>query len=157
MPLRTFPVLVVVLVSSVCSTGCTEERKTATLDDLYTRQVRLPDGTVFKCEAAIRPFELARGLMFRDSLPPDRGMLFINPKPGKYPFFLYQVKIPLDIIWMDPNRLITEIIANAPPCTLSSASKCPQYGGSRPSQFILELNAGMAAKHELTLGDRIDF
>jgi uncharacterized membrane protein (UPF0127 family) len=96
-------------------------------------------------------------MMFRDKLDADRGMLFIHGEPGLYPYWMYQVRIPLDLIWMDQNRLITQIVPNAQPCKSESATKCPQYGGNRRSIFVLELNTGMAEKHKLKLGDRLDF
>lgn len=146
-----------VLVVLVLLAGCSGQSRTATREDLYTREVRLPDGTKFRAEVVTSKFDMSRGMMFRDSLAPDRGMLFIHGEPGLFPYWMYQVRIPLDLIWMDQNRLISEIVPNAEPCKSESALKCPQYGGHRRALFILELNAGMAAKHKLKLGDRLDF
>lgn len=146
-----------VLVVLALFTSCANQNKTASLEDLYTREVKLPDGAKFRAEVVTSKFDMSRGMMFRDSLPPDRGMLFIHGEPGLFSYWMYQVRIPLDLIWMDQNRLITEIVANAEPCKSESAAKCPQYGGKRRSLFVLELNAGMAAKHNLKPGDRLDF
>lgn len=137
--------------------GCVDQNKTATLEDFYTREVKLPDGARFRAEVVTSKFDMSRGMMFRDSLAPDRGMLFIHGEPGKYPYWMYQVRIPLDLIWMDQNRLVTEIVPNVEPCKSESAVKCPQIGGNRRALFVLELNAGMAGKHKLKLGDRLDF
>ena len=137
--------------------GCVDRTKTATLEDLYTREVKMPDGARYRAEVVTGKFDMSRGMMFRDSLAPDRGMLFIHGEPGKYPYWMYQVRLPLDLIWIDQNRLITEIVPNVEPCKSESAVKCPQIGGNRRSLFILELNAGTAAKHNLKPGDRLDF
>ncbi|MFN0105275.1 MAG: DUF192 domain-containing protein [Bryobacteraceae bacterium] len=137
--------------------GCIDRQKTATRDDLYTREVRMPDGARYRAEVVTTKFDMSRGMMFRDSLPPDRGMLFVHGEPGMYRYWMYQVRIPLDLIWMDQNRLVTEIVANAQPCKSESASKCPEYGGRRRSLYVLELNALTAARHSLKLGDRLDF
>jgi uncharacterized membrane protein (UPF0127 family) len=153
MRFQTYWVLVVVSFLA----GCTGDQKTATLDDLYTREIKLPDGARFRAEVVTKKFDMTRGMMFRDSLAPDRGMLFIHGEPGRYPYWIYQVRIPLDLIWLDHNRLVTEIVPNAPPCQSESASKCPQYGGNTRAVFVLELNAGLAAKHKLKPGDRLDF
>src|ERR671936_2755034 len=75
-----------------------------TLDEYRTREVTLPNGTKIRAEVMIHPTDMMRGMMFRDSLAPDRGMLFIHEQPGKYSYWMHQVKIPLDIIWMDSNR-----------------------------------------------------
>lgn len=136
--------------------GCGEQ-KTATLDDLYTREVKLPDGTLITAEVVTKVFDMSRGMMFRDSLAADRGMLFIHGQPGEYPYWMYQVRIPLDIIWMDSNRIITEIAAETPPCKSTSSRECPNYGGRFKSLYVLELQAGMAAKHRLKPGDRLTF
>lgn len=137
--------------------GCADSQKTATRDDLYSRAVRMPDGTRYLAETVSKPFDMSRGLMFRDALPLDRGMLFIYGADGLYPAWTFQNRFPVDIIWLDLNRLITEIVPNAEPCKSEKASQCPSLGGTRRSLFVLELNAGLAAKHKLKPGDRIDF
>ncbi len=96
-----------------------------------------------------------RGMMFRESLAPDRGMLFLHKPPGKYAYWMYQVKMPLDIIWMDEQGNIVEIAANVPPCPSSVASQCPVFGGTRTAQVVLEIGGGLAQKYGLTTGMRI--
>ena len=61
-------------------------------------------------ETMITDFEVLRGMMFRTSLAPDRGMLFVHPKPEHYTYWMYQTLIPLDIIWLDSNRDIVEMV-----------------------------------------------
>jgi uncharacterized membrane protein (UPF0127 family) len=118
--------------------------------------VELPDGTRIQAETKMTPEGQAQGMMFRTSLPEDQGMLFIHGTVEKRGYWMFQCEIPLDIIWMDRNRRIVEISGNTPPCR-ETAEKCPSYGGSVPSLFVLELAAGMAKKHNLKLGDRIEF
>ncbi len=125
-------------------------------DDFGTRFVTLPNGKVIRVEVMSRMEDMARGMMFRDSLPPDRGMLFIHPSPTPQTYWMYQVKIPLDIVFIGPNRRIVEISANTPPCT-TKASECPTFGGAAPSQFVIELAAGEAARNGLTPGQTIVF
>jgi len=147
-----------VLLVAALLAGCGDDpKKTATRDDLYARVVKMPDGTKYRAEVVTSKFDMSRGMMFRDSLAADRGMLFIHGEPGLFPYWTYQVRIPLDMIWLDQNRLITEIVPNAEPCKMDSASKCPHFGGNKRSLYILELNAGAAAKHNLKPGDRLDF
>ena len=66
---------------------------------------------------------------------------------------MYQVKIPLDMVWMDKNRRVVEMAENVPPCKTAKASECPTYGGERLSMFVLELPAGYARKHGIREGD----
>jgi uncharacterized protein len=131
--------------------------KSAPPDSLNTRTVTLPNGKAMRCEVMIHPGDIMRGMMFRDSQAPDRGMLFIHDKTGKYPYWMYQVRIPLDIIWMDKGRKIVEIAPDTPPCKSASSRECPQYGGNIPAQYVLELAGGAARKEGLKAGDVLQF
>jgi uncharacterized membrane protein (UPF0127 family) len=117
----------------------------------------MPNGDTVRAESAIEQVELLRGLMFRDSIDSEGGMLFIHNRLGRYGYFMYQVKFPIDIIWMDSKKNVVEIVANAPPCTAAKASECPTYGGNQDAQFILEIPAGKAAHYKVSLGSKIDF
>ncbi len=122
-----------------------------------TRPVTMPNGDTVYAESAIEYAELLRGLMFRDSIPSDGGMLFIHNKMGRYGYFMYQVRFPIDIIWMDSKKNVVEVVANVPPCKEEKASACPTYGGNRDAQFILEVPAGKAAAYKVSVGSKIDF
>ena len=125
-------------------------------DAIPKQFVKLPGGQQIQVEVVYKQADMARGMMFRDHLAPDRGMLFLHAEPGKYPYWMYNCKIALDILWLDQSRRIAEISANTPPCP-GPASQCPQYGGNVPAQFVLELAAGMAERYGLKLGDEIRF
>jgi len=144
---------VCVLLSALAACGRTD---TATLADLSVRDITLPGGQIIHAELATTPERLQRGLMFRTSLAPDRGMLFVFQQEDKVPFWMFQTLIPLDMIWMDSHRRIVEISADTPPCR-TDESQCPSYGGHEPAQFVLELNAGAAAKYRLKIGDELSF
>jgi uncharacterized membrane protein (UPF0127 family) len=144
------PVLFAMLALASCSDS-------ASMEDVNLRPVKLPNGQVIKCEVMFRPEDMQRGMMFRDSLAPSRGMLFLHTQPDKYKYWMYQVKIPLDIIWMNKDRHIVEISPNTPPCPSKSARECPNYGGVERSQIVLELAGGEAAKQGLKVGDVLDF
>lgn len=122
-----------------------------------TRPVTMPNGATVFAESAIEYAELLRGLMFRDSIPSDGGMLFIHNKMGKYAYFMYQVRFPIDIIWMDSKKNVVEVAANVPPCKEEKASACPTFGGNQEAQFILEVPAGKAAEYKVSVGSKIDF
>lgn len=144
-----------ILLSAVlCS--CTGE-KTVSIDEYNTRLVKLPRGQKVRVEVMGDPRDMARGMMFRESLAADKGMLFVYGKLGKYPHWMYQVRIPLDMIWLDKERRIVEIVANIPPCPSKSARECPQVGGHRDAITVLELAAGMAEKYGLKDGDILDY
>lgn len=134
--------------------GCGREQSAQDNSQIWL--ITLPNGRKIRAEVMSHPTDMARGMMFRDSLAPDRGMLFIHQTPGKYPYWMYQVKIPLDILWLDAGRRIVEISANTPPCH-KRASECPNYGGNQDALFVLELAGGAAAKHGLRVGDTLSF
>jgi len=126
------------------------------LDVLHTRDVKLSDGAVIHAETAVQSEDLMRGLKYRESLAPDRGMIFFHSQEGHYPYWMFECKISLDMIWMDHARRIVEIEANVPPC-LGAAETCPSYGGHDEAMYVLELAAGQAAKHGLRKGQTLDF
>ncbi len=134
--------------------GCGSQR--SNLDDLNLRDITLPGGQIIRVETAVDARDMLRGLMFRTSLPNDRGMLFVHPHPGKYGYWMYQTDIPLDIVVMDSGKSIVAIAPNAPPCK-TQASKCAHYLEDVTGQYALELAAGMAQKYGLHVGDRINF
>ena len=122
-----------------------------------SRAVTMPNGKTVYAEMAIEYAEMVRGLMFRDSIAADRGMLFLHNKMGKYPYWMYQVRIPLDIIWMNHDKRVVEVLANVPPCPSAKSSECPTHGGTQEAQFVLELGSGMAAKYGVAVGTTIEF
>ncbi len=126
-------------------------------DRFMAREVTLPNGSKVYAEMAIEQQELLRGLMFRDTLAKDRGMLFLHNKMGRYAYWMFQVRIPLDIVWMDNSKKVVEVQENVPPCPSAKAAECPQFGGNQDAQFVLELAAGMAKKYGIVPGSKIDF
>lgn len=135
--------------------GC-GPKSIGSLNDLGMRTLTFPDGTKIRAELVTREEDLRRGLMYRDSLAPDAGMLFAYGKPGTYRYWMYNVKFPIDILWLDENRRIVQIIHKVPPCT-AAADQCPVYGGDYESLYVVEINAGLAAKHNLKPGMSIEF
>jgi uncharacterized membrane protein (UPF0127 family) len=126
-------------------------------DELNLSQVTFPNGVEINAETMRNEAELMRGLMFRESLAPNRGMLFIHPAENTFRYWMYQTKIPLDLIWMDHDRRIVEMSLDTPPCRSVSATACPNYGGNFKSKYVLEVNAGIARKNGLKTGDTLDF
>jgi uncharacterized protein len=122
-----------------------------------TTEVTFPNGKIVIAETMRRDVDQMRGMMFRDSLPKDRGMLFVHTTDENHPYWMYQVRIPLDMIWMDHSRRIVEISANTPPCPSKPAHECPSFGGHEKSRYVLELAGGGAAQYGLKVGDQLKF
>jgi uncharacterized protein len=123
---------------------------------LRTQTITLPSGEQIRAEVLTDPRDMASGMMFREQLPPDRGLLFVHTSPGRYPYWMHNVSVPLDIIWLDSSRTIVEISANTPPC-MKPAAQCPNYGGNYQAMFVLELAGGMAEKYGLRPGVTLRF
>lgn len=111
-------------------------------------------GQCLSVELARTPQERARGLQDRTSMDIDRGMLFIFEESGLYGFWMKRTLIPLDIIWLDDGKHIVTIIADIPPCV---TEECPTYQPQKESRYVLEVNAGVAAKRGLKVGDQATY
>jgi hypothetical protein len=108
----------------------------------------------FDVELAINPESRSRGLMFREKLDPDKGMLFIFEKEGNYSFWMKNTFIPLDIIWINENKKVVFIANNAQPC---KDSVCPMIVPNESARYVLEINSGISEKIGLSAGTKIDF
>ncbi len=143
------------MASMILLSACGE--KPVTLEDLNATEIIFPNGTKILAETMREQMDLLRGMMFRDSLPTGRGVLLAYPKEGNYPCWMYQVRIPLDVLWIDRQRRIVEISAATPPCPSKSAKECHTFGGTQQAMYVLEVNSGMAAKNGLAVGQTLSF
>jgi len=103
-------------------------------------------------EVALTPEQQALGLMYRSALAPDRGMLFPISPPRPVSFWMKNVPVPLDMVFIYQGR-IQALASQAPPCV---ANPCPTYGpqGQLVDQ-VIELAAGRAAELGLQVGDGV--
>lgn len=99
--------------------------------------------------------ERARGLMYRDAMADDHGMLFIHDGQQPLAYWMKNTKIPLDILYFDNGRKLVSQQRNVPTCSLGDA--CPTYPSSAPARYVLELNAGQAEKLKLEDGAVLNF
>ncbi|MGY4515287.1 DUF192 domain-containing protein [Lysobacter sp. HA18] len=91
-----------------------------------------------------------RGLMFRDEMAADHGMLFLHDREEPLAYWMKNTKIPLDILYFDTGRKLVSQQRDVPPCTLGDA--CPPYPSGTPARYVLELNAGQAEQLKLQNG-----
>lgn len=94
------------------------------------------------------------GLMFRKSLPENQGMLFIFEREDRYNFWMKNMQIPLDILWIDQDKRIVDIKTNVLPC---KESPCEGLTPNANARYVLEVNAGFVEKNKVRAGDRVDF
>jgi len=141
--------------------GCKEESKKAVKTEpiTFTKEGELSiykaqsDSLIAKynIEIAESDYETQTGLMYRESMEPDQGMLFIFPDVLFHSFYMKNTKIPLDLIFIDEELRIASYKENAQPLDETGLSS------EVPVQYVLELNAGQLKQYSLEIGDRIEF
>jgi len=109
-------------------------------------------GKSFGVEIAETREKQGLGLMFRDKMPADQGMLFIFPNESPRSFWMKNTRIPLDIMYFDKDLKMVSISADTPPCRVS---RCPSYPSIAPAMYVLELNAGTAAELGVGPGEKL--
>lgn len=102
-------------------------------------------------EIADNNYERQTGLMYRESMEEEQGMLFIYDKAAPRSFFMKNTYIPLDIIYFGADSTAVSLQENAKP---EDETSLPS---EKPAQFILEINAGLAKEWNFKVGDKIDF
>ena len=101
----------------------------------------------FCVELATTYSERQQGLMFRNDMEFNEGMMFVYDKPQRVSFWMKNTSIPLDIIFADDSGTVTKIFKNAIP--LSTASI---FGGENV-QYVLEINAGLSKSLGIKVGN----
>jgi uncharacterized membrane protein (UPF0127 family) len=102
-------------------------------------------------EVARTSDELARGLMYRTSLAPDAGMLFVFPETGGHAFWMKNTFIPLDMIFVDEALRVVAVIADVAPHTTELRDP------GVPARYVVEVNAGWARARGVGPGARVTF
>ena len=110
-------------------------------------------GERFTVDLAQTSEEQSLGLMFREEMSDDHGMLFIFPVEAMRNFWMKNTRIPLDIFYFNADLELVSVSENARPC---KTRRCPTYPSKRPAMYVLELNAGKAAELEAQPGDRLE-
>jgi len=96
--------------------------------------------------------EFMRGLMFRQHLPWNAGMLFAFNDEDPQTFWMKNTLIPLDMVFVDSDSKIVDIVENVPPC---KQDECPTYSSKEPAQHVLEVNAGFVQDKGVKIGDQL--
>ncbi|MBP46652.1 MAG: hypothetical protein CMH53_01785 [Myxococcales bacterium] len=108
-------------------------------------------GPTIDVEVAHTEIERNQGLMFRKSLGPMRGMVFVMPRTHDWAFYMRNTLIPLDIIFIDQSWRVVGVVAKAAPLT----ETLRRVG--QPSRYVLELDGGQAARLGITRGSKLRF
>lgn len=111
-------------------------------------------GVILSVEIARNATTQTRGLSGRPSLDNDTGMLFVFDHEDYWSFWMIDMKFPLDIIWFNSNRQVVWVEPNLQPCT---STNCAELTPESPAMYVLEINAGFAAIHQIKLGTTFTF
>lgn len=103
---------------------------------------------VFSVEVMSDDAGREKGLMYRRFMPQDRGMLFDFKEEEQVTFWMKNTYIPLDMVFISRRGIVTRIVANAEPLSETLIPGGPAYG-------VLEVNAGVAARIGLKVGDKV--
>lgn len=114
----------------------------------------LPSGKVFQTELEIEPQDRAMGLMFRDSLPADRALLFVFDELDFHAIWMKNCRFPIDIVWLDETRKVVHVAEAVPPCR---QDPCPTYSPLQKAAFVIEMNAHAARREKVEVGARVSF
>ncbi|MEM3839105.1 MAG: DUF192 domain-containing protein [Candidatus Micrarchaeaceae archaeon] len=93
------------------------------------------------------------GLMYRDSIDSDQGMLFIFGRDSKWGIWMAHMKFSIDIVWIGKDGTVVDLNESAKPC--ASIFDCKTYYPKAESRFVLELPAGNAKRMHIGIGSRI--
>lgn len=97
--------------------------------------------------------ERQKGLMFREKLNENSGMLFVFDEEGNQPFWMKNTMIPLDMIFIDKNFKIIDI-KNVFPCDVEP---CTLYKSPMPALYVLEVDSNFTVRNNIKVGDKIIF
>jgi len=121
--------------------------KLPTTTVVVSRQVKVEAELAYTDEARMK------GLMFREFLAPDAGMLFVFSVVEPQGFWMKNTKISLDLIWLNERKEIVYFVT-AEPC---KGDPCPSYLPMQKAKYVLEVNAGFVKKNGLKLGTPLEF
>lgn len=142
----------VVMASCVAAVVVSHSQQACALRINNPTSVGLP-GTAERCvtfERATTQAERVHGLSDRLSMPVNHGMLFVYDQPGMLCFWMKDMHFNLDMIWLDAHRNVVTVQRNLSPSTYPH-TYCP----SKPAQYVLEVNAGVADAAGVAVGRRV--
>lgn len=120
---------------------------------LQERRIQLGEKSIL-VEIAKTDEEQQKGLMYRKSLPKDRGMLFVFNDLEVRRFWMKNTFIPLSIAYFDENQVLIDII-DMEPVKSEMAVNLPYYESSKPAKYALEMNQGWFEENKISKGTKL--
>lgn len=152
-------ILLFILFFSATLISCKENKKNIKQTEVaFTKEgeltiLKVSDSTkvTLDIEIADTDFDIETGLMYRNNMANNQGMLFVFEDEQERFFYMKNTKIPLDLIYINASKSIVSFQKNAKPFDESSLPS------NAPAKFVLEVNAGLVNTWGLSIGDRINF
>ncbi|WP_445736930.1 DUF192 domain-containing protein [Mariniflexile sp.] len=152
-------VVLILSVLAISLSGCKEDKKEVEQTEVTFKKegeltiFKVADSTEIKLdiEIADTDFDIQTGLMYRESLQNNQGMLFVFDDVTERYFYMKNTKIPLDIIYLDANRTMVSFQKNAKPMDETSLPS------NVPAKYVLEVNAGLVDAWSLAVGDMVEY
>ena len=117
--------------------------------------VTFPNGHQIETDVADTPQKIFFGLAFQESLPIDRGMLYIFQTSDRHRLMTKGYKIPVDMLWLDESKYVVHLVENALPC---AEDPCPFYGPPPDNaRYVLQTVAGLIKQQGLATGVELKF
>lgn len=107
----------------------------------------------FTATVADTPVARSQGLSNTAMLPQNQAMLFVFPSDATWQFWMKDMRYSLDMVWLDASKKVITIAPNATPASYPQTIFSP----SAPARYVLEINAGVAAKANITVGEKATF
>ena len=112
----------------------------------------------YSVDMAVLPEERQQGLSGREQMAEDTGMLFVFEEERPLHFWMKEMHFPLDIIWIDAGCRLLDVSADVPtPPPGVDNDEIPRAQSPSPARYVLEVNAGEAARKGLQPGDLVEF
>ena len=106
-----------------------------------------------QAEIADNEIKRTKGLMFRKSLSEKEGMLFVFDEENYHGFWMMNMSIPIDMIWINKEKKVVDITKNAQPCGLI----CSSYIPKEKVMYVLEVNANFTERYNVKIGSQLKF
>jgi len=121
--------------------------------DKYKLRVGKGSRTIFNVEVVISNAARIQGLSGRQSLHRGHGMLFIFDNIAKQSMWMFDMRIPLDIVWLNENMEVVHLSKNCTPCP--SQHNCPVHTSKYKVKYAIEMTAGEATNFGFELGKQL--
>jgi uncharacterized protein len=113
-------------------------------------------GYAVRAEVADNFLKQMRGLMGRESLAENEGMLFVFPTEGYPGFWMMNMSMPIDIVFINKDKVVVDVVRNAQPCRLS-LGPCFSMKPKEKAMYVLEVKANFTRRHHVEIGSKVGF